>query len=158
MAKRLWSTLSTGTKARYKRYGVSPQQYNAGKISPEFRKTITGHGGESFAVQRAKQAGLEQIVPGFSTRSKREKEKAAEAYLLGNTHKNRPLIPGPNGTFELEQLDVNGKPLLNKDIMTAKMDFQDWLDKIGHGDMSGEDYKALKAAYTASFTKSKRHR
>lgn len=152
-AKRLWSTLAPSTKAKYKRYGVTPQRYNAGKISREFRKTIMGHGAESFAVQRAKQAGLDQIIPDFGSLPKRDRERMADIYLKGRTERIRPMTVGPRNTFELEALDANGRPLLNKDIMNAQMDLDEWWDKIGHGEMTDEDWKAFKLAYNASFTK-----
>lgn len=152
--RRLWSTLAESTKKRYRRYGVTPQQYNAGKISTEFRKTIRGHGGESFAVQRAKQAGLDRVVAGFDQMPKRQKERMAELWLKGRATRNRPLLPGENNTFELEELGREGKPLLNKDIMFAQMDLDELFDKIGRDEMSSEDWKAFRNAYNASFTKS----
>jgi len=151
--RKLWSQLAPATKARYTRYGVTPQRYNAGKISPEFRKTIMGKGAESFAVTRARQAGLDQIVHNFNQLPKLERERMADLWLKGRTERIRPMTPGPNNTFELEPLGVGGKPLLNKDIVYAQMDLDDWFDKIGAGEMTEEDWQAFRSAYNASFTK-----
>lgn len=164
MAKRLWSSLAPSTKARYKRYGVTPQQYNAGKISAGFRQTIMGKGGDSFAVQRAKQAGLDKIVAEFDRLPKKQREQMSDLWLKGRTAKNKPLIYGDRGAFTVEQVDTEfmrgekpnqhyGHPLMNTDIIDAQMTLDDWFHKIGHDEMTDEDWKAFKLAYNASFTK-----
>jgi hypothetical protein len=160
MAKRLWSSLAPSTKARYKRYGVSPQQYNAGKISAGFRQTIMGKGGDSFAVQRAKQAALDKVVPDFNKLPKKQREQMADLWLKGRTEPIRPITYGPGGTFAVEPVDTSpdnerhyGKPLINVDIVEAQMTLDDWFHKIGADEMTDDDWKAFKLAYNASFTR-----
>ena len=156
--KRLWSQLAPSTKARYKRYGVSPQQYNAGKISTAFRQTIMGKGGDSFTVERAKQAGLDKIVSDFNQLPKKQREQMADLWIKGRTQPNKPILYKGGGAFELEQVDTSpgkhyGHPLMNTDIIDAQFTLDDWFDRIGRGDMTDEDWKAFKLAYNASFTK-----
>lgn len=160
--KRLWSQLAPSTKARYQRYGVTPQKYNAGKISSGFRQTIFGKGGDSFAVQRAKQAGLDKILHEFDALPKKQREQMADLWLKGRTAKNKPAFFHGDGSFELEATDTSGspdenphygKPLLNTDIVQAQMTMDDWWQRIGADEMSDEDWAAFKLAYTASFTK-----
>jgi hypothetical protein len=168
--KRLWSELAPSTKARYRRYNVTPQQYNAGKISTGFRQTIFGKGGDSFAVQRAKQAGLDKILHEFDALPKSQREQMADLWLKGRTAKNKPMHYLGNGAFELEATDMEyskgltdsgdtivnqhyGKPLLNTDIVNAQMTMDDWWQRIGADEMTDEDWEAFKLAYNASFTK-----
>lgn len=162
--KKLWSQLAPSTKARYKRYNVSPQQYNAGKISSAFRQTIMGKGGESFAVARAKQAGLDQVLTNFNRLPKKEREQMADLWLKGRTQANRPIIYGDRGAFTVEAVDTEtmhgnkpnkhyGHPLLNTDIVHAQMTLDDWWQRIGADEMTDDDWKAFKLAYNANFTK-----
>lgn len=42
-SRRLWSSLATSTKARYRRAGITPQKYNSGKIPTDLRRRARGH-------------------------------------------------------------------------------------------------------------------
>lgn len=191
--RKLWSQLAPSTKARYKRYGVSPQTYNAGKISHEFRQTIFGKGRESFEVARAKQYGLDQIVTNYSKLRKSEREAMATAFLQGHTQRTRPIEYGSRGEFKIAERNLDqylrdednnpimvdtretlkranieyenpniglpienpkfGQTLINEDIVNAKLTLDEWFYRIGHGDMTREDWALFREAYRSSFTK-----
>lgn len=87
MARKLWSQLSDSTKKRYKRVGITPQSYNAGKVDPELKRIAQGK--SSFTIARAKQQGMR--IPGFQSMGIADKRRLADAYRNGLVAPRNPL-------------------------------------------------------------------
>ena len=108
--RKLWSQLADSTKKRYKRNGVTPQQYNAGKIAPDVRAKIYGKQPVSWAMRRANQNGLDSILKRagidreFKRLPKAERERIVDTYNAG-------LVGGRGNPFQpngqLQRLNRN---------------------------------------------------
>lgn len=150
MASKKWSQLSDSTKRRYKRHGVTPQQYNAGKLTPERKQEIYGKRKTSWAIDIAKQRGLESQFKNnpeaFDKLTVAQKGKLADEFNKGYVSPLSPieddgtLTPVDTKRF----LDTNnrfpnkhyGMPLRTEAQFNAVMDFEEFMS-----DLFGEDWE-----------------
>ena len=118
--RKLWSQLADSTKKRYKRNGVTPQQYNAGKIDRTVRERVYGKT-QSLTTLIAREAGMETILKragiydAYKRLPKAERKAISAQYVEG-------MIHGRGNPF-----DVNGRlrtgDELNRDYVWKGADF-----------------------------------
>lgn len=156
--KRLWSSLAPSTKARYKRNGITAAMYNSPtkrKDNADLFKTAMGKAPQSYAVQRAKELGIQNEIPNFYGLTRAQQDKAVDNWLpeLQDRPKRikRAKDWGINDVMPFDTLtpvqqiqaadlwldmmhtksDVTGHLISKNKYMDAKLQFMGWMDDNG---------------------------
>ena len=161
MTRRLWSSLSKRTQAKYKRNNISPQQYNSVKFrasNPDvFRNASRGRAPKSYSVQRAEAMGLGYMVHDFDKLTTKVQRQLADAYMNGPMQKNAPIRATTGGGFEFAPIDDDpdshhfGETRAFDDTVMSRFRLFEMFDEIGKGDMTAEDWKIYRSLYSNHF-------
>jgi hypothetical protein len=175
--KKLWSQLADSTKKRYKRAGVTAAMYNSPKKRKEnvdLFRTAMGHAPMSYTAQRAKQLGIDEVIPKFYSLPRKQQDYLADTWsgeLRDRPERiKRARNYGIDGVIPFDSLSkadqqISADLWLNvmhtKDAQTghlssrddyerARLQFLGWLDSIGLED-DIENWKMFKELYKSSF-------
>ena len=111
--RKLWSQLADSTKKKYKRKGITPQQYNAGKVTREQRDSIYGRNRYWMSFAIAKQQGLDTVLKRAGILDDYKRLPVAKRRDIANKYREgliqgrgKPMKPG--GGFEKLNLPYQG--------------------------------------------------